>query len=66
MTGGREPKSTRPIISVNALDFRNADDEFEWQGTVRDLRGRLGPVAFDAQWSSGQAATTAEALRCCG
>lgn len=43
-------------------DFRNADDEFEWQGTVRDLRGRLGSVAFDAQWSAGQSATTDEAL----
>lgn len=47
-------------------DFRNADDEFEWQGTVRDLRGRLSPVAFDAQWSAGQAATADEALRRCG
>ncbi|MFI6477530.1 ATP-binding protein [Nonomuraea sp. NPDC050663] len=45
-------------------DCRNADDEFEWQDTVRGLRERLGD-AYDAQWTAGRAATTEEALSRC-
>ncbi|MFI6325484.1 ATP-binding protein [Nonomuraea sp. NPDC050556] len=48
-------------IRATTGDHRNADDEFEWQTTVEDLRGRL--PSYDHHWTAGHTAPTTEALK---